>query len=407
MAQINKDLDIVVFGATGFTGRFVVEEICRTASDMNKLRWGIAGRSEQRLQEVSNIIGVASGNTVRQPEIIIADVERPESLNKMAKRAKVVIACVGPFFLYGESVVKACIENEANYVDIAGNNQFIILVPADLGILFTKRLLESQGAIPSQIEMFTSVHCGKAVHGINNVERLRELRKNANRPKVPRIGPPLEIIRSHKWDDQVKGYIYPSFLTDPSIIRLSQSLDIECQTGVPPVQLAAYLVFPSFKNLAKMMFAGALFKFLVKFSWGRSLLLKYPKVFTFGTFSHNGPTLEQIQQTSFTHKFVAKGILIQSTTTNLNLHDDDLESNASFERLLPPPSELEIVTEVTGPEPGYVTTPICVVQCAYTILKEGGNVPKGVLTPSLAFGKTSLIQNLMEYGINFREVDKS
>lgn len=109
---------------------------------MNKLRWGIAGRSEQRLQEVSNIIGVASGNTVRQPEIIIADVEKPESLNKMAKRAKVVIACVGPFLFFGESVVKACVENGTNYVDIAGNNQFIIILVMVL-FIFIDRLCNS------------------------------------------------------------------------------------------------------------------------------------------------------------------------------------------------------------------------------------------------------------------------
>jgi hypothetical protein len=67
--------------------------------------------------------------------------------------------------------------------------------------------------------------------------------------------------------------------------------------------------------------------------------------------------------------------------------------------------DIEIVTEVRGPEAGYVTTPITVVQCAYTLLKEKSNIPTGVCTPSVAFGKTSLLQRLKDNGIEFNVIE--
>jgi short subunit dehydrogenase-like uncharacterized protein len=67
--------------------------------------------------------------------------------------------------------------------------------------------------------------------------------------------------------------------------------------------------------------------------------------------------------------------------------------------------DVEIVTEVKGPEAGYVTTPITVVQCAYTLLEERSKIPKGVCTPSVAFGKTCLLQRLKDNGIEFNVIE--
>jgi len=67
--------------------------------------------------------------------------------------------------------------------------------------------------------------------------------------------------------------------------------------------------------------------------------------------------------------------------------------------------DIEIITEVKGPDAGYVTTPITVVQCAYVLLKEKEKIPKGVCTPSVAFGKTSLLQRLKENGIKFNVLE--
>ncbi|CAG8549898.1 8762_t:CDS:2 [Funneliformis mosseae] len=438
---MTKDLDIVVFGASGFTGKFVVEEICRTAQAIHKFKWAISGRSEQRLLEVANIISISNNKNVRQPEIIVADVFNPESLQILAKRSKLIIDCVGPFRLYGEPVVIACIENEADYIDISGEVEYIEQiqlkyhesaksrnitivpacgydsVPADMGLLFTKQQLDARSAIPSQIEIFSGLHSGSAgirgnygtyasiVYSVSSVHNLRELRRHANLPKVPRIGTNLKILPSGKFDKRINGYIIPSFTTDPSIMRLGQQLDIVFNTGIPPAQISSYLVFSRFKYIAMMILGGSVFKLLARYEWGKNLLLKYPRFFTFGLFSKDGPTLEQIQQCGFYHRFYAKGI----STKRLNTEEMDLISSpeqrkgSSILHNLQP--DVEIVTEIKGPEAGYVTTPITVVQCAYTLLKEKEKIPKGVCTPSIAFGKTSLFQRLNENGIEFNVLE--
>ncbi|CAG8499517.1 7429_t:CDS:2 [Scutellospora calospora] len=451
MAQENKkDLDLVIFGATGFTGQFVVEQICQTAEQLPGLKWGISGRSRARLIEVSTIVNNSSGNNVSKPEILVADVENPETLNTVARRTKVLINCVGPFRFYGEPVVRACVENSCDYIDISGEPDFIERmqltydqaaktnnitvvpacgydsVPADLGILYTKQQLQLRNAVPSQVEMISSFKGGKAgivlnygtystlVHGISNFDSLRELRKNANRTMPTFVGPPMKRSPNGKWDNRVKAYTVRSSLSDYSVIQLSQLLDIEHHTGVPSAQISAYLAFPKYRYLLMFYVGGALVNFLAKYSWGKFLLLKYPRFFSFGLFSHDGPTLEQIQQTSFYHIFYARGIsksrIYVDENSESSKHSLDSESplisssndQKSTHDLQP---DVEIVTEITGPEPGYSATSIMLVQCAYTLLREKTIIPKGVLTPAVSFGKTSLFQKISERGITFRVLE--
>lgn len=101
----------------GFTGKYVVDYICKTCK---RLKWAIAGRSEFSLQQILADIANSSGKDITLPEIIIADVFKPETLDALTKRVKVLINCVGPYRHYGEAVVKASIENGADYVDISG-----------------------------------------------------------------------------------------------------------------------------------------------------------------------------------------------------------------------------------------------------------------------------------------------
>src|SRR3954466_16070667 len=97
-----------------------------------------------------------------------------------------------------------------------------------------------------------------------------------------------------------------------------------------------------------------------------------------GFFSKDGPTLQQIQQCSFCHRFYAKGISkTRLTTEDMNLINST-ERNKPLYILPHLQPDVEIVTEVKGPEAGYATTPIAVVQCAYTLLEEKSKIPKGV-----------------------------
>ena len=104
----NADFDVVIYGATGFTGRLVAEYL---ASEYGKdIAWAMAGRSEDKLKRVRDEIGAPSDTP-----LIVADASDPASLKTMAERTRAVITTVGPYQLYGEALVKACVETGARH----------------------------------------------------------------------------------------------------------------------------------------------------------------------------------------------------------------------------------------------------------------------------------------------------
>jgi short subunit dehydrogenase-like uncharacterized protein len=99
-----KNLSVVVFGASGVTGRRVAAYLSERADEVGA-RWAVAGRDPAKLERVLAEIGVTA------PEAIVADVANPASLAAMASRTHVVLDLVGPYALYGEPVIEACVAN--------------------------------------------------------------------------------------------------------------------------------------------------------------------------------------------------------------------------------------------------------------------------------------------------------
>lgn len=109
MANENR-LDIIVFGATGYTGGYVVENLIKTIDKENQdLTWGIAGRSEKKTREVLDKVSVYVEKNLDTIPVIVADVNDEDSILRMCIRARIIINCVGPYSLYGEVVVRNCI----------------------------------------------------------------------------------------------------------------------------------------------------------------------------------------------------------------------------------------------------------------------------------------------------------
>ena len=102
-----NELDVVLFGATGFTGRQAVKYFQQNAP--TALRWGIAGRNRAKLEQLD--AGVP---------IIVADRSNQTSIDAMVRRARIVISTAGPFELYSDGVVEACVRLGSHYLDISG-----------------------------------------------------------------------------------------------------------------------------------------------------------------------------------------------------------------------------------------------------------------------------------------------
>ena len=110
-----KPLDLVLFGATGFTGslaaKYLAEHHERLVTGQG-LRWGIAGRSRQKLESLrEDLVAIEPG--LKDLTLLVADVTDEDSLAEMTKRAEVVCSTVGPYSKHGSALVEACVEQRS------------------------------------------------------------------------------------------------------------------------------------------------------------------------------------------------------------------------------------------------------------------------------------------------------
>ncbi|MEM7610172.1 MAG: saccharopine dehydrogenase NADP-binding domain-containing protein [Pseudomonadota bacterium] len=116
MTQTEREFDVIILGATGFTGRLVAEHLLSTYGVDGPLRWAIAGRSEEKLTAIRDQLG----KKARKLAILVADSHDPQSLRELAVRTKVIATTVGPYALHGSDLVAACARNGTHYCDLAG-----------------------------------------------------------------------------------------------------------------------------------------------------------------------------------------------------------------------------------------------------------------------------------------------
>ncbi len=109
------NLDVVLYGATGYTGRLVAEFMTTRYGEDGDVRWAMAGRSREKLESVRDEIGAPA-----ETPLIVADAKDPGALEAMVGSTKVVCTTVGPYQLYGEPLVAACVEAGTGYVDLCG-----------------------------------------------------------------------------------------------------------------------------------------------------------------------------------------------------------------------------------------------------------------------------------------------
>jgi short subunit dehydrogenase-like uncharacterized protein len=115
-----REFDVILYGATGYTGALVAEHLLKTYSVDGDLSWAIAGRNPAKLAEVRDRIGAPSSLA-----LVSADASDPASLSAMVGRTRAIISTVGPYQLYGSPLVAACAAAGADYVDLTGESHWI------------------------------------------------------------------------------------------------------------------------------------------------------------------------------------------------------------------------------------------------------------------------------------------
>ncbi len=111
----NAEFDLIVYGATGYTGRLVAEYLARHYGPGSGVRWAMAGRSADKLSDVRAAIGAPPDTP-----LVVADADVPGQLAAMVDRTRAVVTTVGPYQLYGDKLIDACAARGTDYLDLSG-----------------------------------------------------------------------------------------------------------------------------------------------------------------------------------------------------------------------------------------------------------------------------------------------
>lgn len=127
-----RELDLVVWGASGFTGHLVTEYLVQTYGTTGALHWAIAGRNQEKLEQVrDDCLPRAKRKSL---PILIADSDDPASLARMVKQTRVICSTVGPYAKFGTPLVAACTEEGTDYCDLTGEVQWMArVIPVNQG----------------------------------------------------------------------------------------------------------------------------------------------------------------------------------------------------------------------------------------------------------------------------------
>jgi short subunit dehydrogenase-like uncharacterized protein len=384
MSTTERAHDVVLFGATGFTGGLTAEYL---AGHADGTRWALAGRNRAKLEAVRDRLGA-------EVDLLTADVSDAESVRRVAESARVVISTVGPYINYGEPMVAACAAAGTDYVDLTGEPEFVDLmwlryheqaqrtgarlvhscgfdsIPYDLGALYTVGQLPA--GEPIHLEGFVRVggtFSGGTYHSaVHGMSRLRQTMRVAGERRRSETRPPDRRVRGETrpphHDEEAGGWVLPFPTIDPqTVLRSARALD---RYG-PDFTYGHYLVVKQLPVLAGLVAGVGLMIALAQLPPTRDALLKLKD-------PGEGPTPEQRAKAWF--KVMFRG-----------------ESG-----------ERRIVTQVSGGDPGYGETSKMLAESALCLAHDPVPERAGQLTPAVAMGQ-ALIDRLTRGGIGFATLD--
>jgi short subunit dehydrogenase-like uncharacterized protein len=383
--------DVVIFGATGFTGQLVASYLARAVS-LDRTAWAIAGRNRAKLMALRERLAKQNPACERLP-IVVASSEDKASLAALAKNARVVLSTVGPFSLHGEPLFAVCAEHGTDYIDSTGEFSFVramqaryderarasgaIMVsccgvdsiPTDLGLYYTVQQLQAAGhgraAGPLAVEGLFEVRARPSGGTWNSV--LTVMGELGGAP--PLVDPPrpadgrrLSRVEGKLHRDREFGWVLPFSTIDPEIaLRSAAALPAYGDN----VSYAHYLVMRSLPRALLLGVGLGSVTLVAQAQLGRKLLGK-------ALSSGEGPSEAERARSWFRLRFRARR------------------------------GDYTLQTEVRGGDPGYDETAKMLSESALCLAVDRARLPaqRGVLTPACAFGDV-LLRRLQRAGLIF------
>ncbi|MBB2934247.1 short subunit dehydrogenase-like uncharacterized protein [Amycolatopsis bartoniae] len=379
-----RSFDVVLLGATGFTGALTAEYLARRMPEGG--RWAIAGRNREKLEALRARLGLPA-------QLLEADVTDRASLRKLAESAKVVISTVGPYLEHGEPLVAACAEAGTDYVDLCGEAEFFDLVylrhhetaartgarivhacgfdsvPHDLGVFYTVKQLPE--GVPLRISGAVRTNAtfsgGTYASALGVFSRLVPMVRTA-RERVRAEGQPAgRRVRTNPGlphrDPGTGRWLAPLPTIDPQVVGRSARL---LDSYGPDFQYQHYV---SFKRLPTLVGAAAGAGALV----AATQLPPVRKALSGVRKQGSGPSEEQRARSWFKVRFTGEG------------------------------GGKRVVTEVAGGDPGYDETAKMLGESALALAFDPLPPTAGQVTPAAAMGD-ALLGRLVDAGMVFRVV---
>ena len=389
---MDRKYEIIVYGATGFTGQIC----CKYLRDNYKdLVWAMAGRNEEKLAQVKSDFNL-------ECDVVVADGGDLESLKSLASQTKVVLSTAGPFARYGSLLVQACVENGTHYTDITGENHWVkglidkhheeaaskgtrIIpscgydsIPSDIGAYFTV----SQFNKPvSRVDVYQEALGGASGGTTETMFTMDGLNKDMRDPFVLN---PEETVSAEQREKSKDGFSIKQVegidgwtgmglmaMANTRVVRRSAALMEQNQKPYGNNFTFGEHGLFSTKRMARLASYGLLMAFLVISTPIKHLVRPFlPK-------PGEGPSQEQQDNGWFRSTFVAES--------------ED--------------GERKICTMYGSGDPGYKSTAKLVCESALALARSddlpGGNEYGGVLTSAVGLGEV-LIDRLKNAEIEFK-----
>ncbi|MFA9430641.1 trans-acting enoyl reductase family protein [Egicoccus sp. AB-alg2] len=364
----DRDYDVVLFGATGFTGRLVAAHLARRVTGTTT-RWAVAGRDRSRLQR---LVAELPGDP---PAIEVVDLADDAGLRALTARTTVVATTIGPYARLGEPIVAACVDTGTDYADITGEPGFVALVrdrygeaahragvrlvtccgfdsvPHDLGAQFTAALLpqDAELEVRGYVEANARFSGGTAHSALEAVASRRLGGAGRPGPGAPELRPVRALPpRVHRAvDGVVTGYGVPLPTVDPAIVLRSAR-------ALPGYGASfAYGHYAAIRHLpvaAAGVVGAGLFATAAALPPTRVLLRRVLPA------AGDGPSEAVRARSRFAVTFVGRG------------------------------DGQQVVTRVSGGDPGYDETARMLGEAALSLAQDGRGELAGALTPAMALG---------------------
>lgn len=381
-----RDFDVVLFGATGFTGGLTADYLARSAAPV---RWALAGRSLDRLRGVRDRLAAVDPQLANL-ELLRADAGDPATLAEVAGRTKVVASTVGPYLRYGGPLVAACAEAGTDYVDLTGEPEFVDRtwleqhdtaretgarlvhccgfdsIPHDLGARFTVGLLPAGVPITMRgVVRANGTFSGGTFHSaLTALSRPAQMRAAAaeRRRREPRPeGRSARAVAGRPHRDPVSGYwLVPLPTIDPVIVARSAAAS---PAYGPDFRYSHYAGTRTLRVAAGGAAGVASIGLAAQLAPLRERLLSRVQ-------PGQGPSPQRRARSWFTVDFIA----------------------SAADRL--------VQTKVSGGDPGYDATAAMLAESALCLALDDNPDLSGQLTPATAMGER-LTDRLRAAGIRF------